>query len=102
LQSSEADANMILSKDNTAARLLSRPGEAIYNDANGLVGGNDPFQVVWLSDEQREKHLEGLHARGGGRYPPPLVFQGNTTADPATNPALTRVLAATEWPEPKA
>jgi hypothetical protein len=103
LQSSEADANMILSKDNTAARLLSRPGEAIYNDQNGLVGGNDPFQVVWLSDELREKHLEALHTRGGNRYPPPLVFQGNTTADPATNPALNRALTSTEWPDaPKA
>src|SRR3989442_14375731 len=37
LQCSETDANLILSKDNSAARLLSRPGEAIYNDANGLV-----------------------------------------------------------------
>jgi DNA segregation ATPase FtsK/SpoIIIE-like protein len=102
LQSSEADANMILSKDNTAARLLSRPGEAIYNDQNGLVGGNDPFQVVWLSDDLREKLLEGLHGRAGDRYPPPLVFQGNTTADPATNPALNRAIGATGWAEPKA
>src|SRR5204862_6740854 len=58
LQCSEADANLILSKDNNAARLLSRPGEAIYNDANGLVEGNDVFQVVWLSDERREAYLE--------------------------------------------
>src|SRR5262249_42050970 len=43
LQCSEADAQLILSDDNSAARLLSRPGEAIYNDANGLVEGNDPF-----------------------------------------------------------
>ena len=55
LQCSEADAHLILSKDNAAARLLSRPGEAIYNDANGLVEGNDIFQIVWLSDEQRDE-----------------------------------------------
>ena len=54
LQCSEADAHLILSEDNTAARLLSRPGEAIYNDANGLIEGNHPFQVVWLDDSQRE------------------------------------------------
>src|SRR5262249_21359794 len=32
LQCSEADAHLILSDDNSAARLLTRPGEAIYND----------------------------------------------------------------------
>ena len=42
LQCSEADAHLILSEDNTAARLLTRPGEAIYNDANGLIGGQQP------------------------------------------------------------
>jgi DNA segregation ATPase FtsK/SpoIIIE-like protein len=40
LQCSETDAHLILSEENTAARLLNRPGEAIYNDANGLVDGN--------------------------------------------------------------
>src|SRR5207253_11261007 len=57
LQCSESDAHLILSEDNTAARLLSRPGEAIYNDANGLFEGNHPFQVVWLSDQLREDYL---------------------------------------------
>jgi len=98
LQCSDADAQLILSKDNTAARLLSRPGEAIYNDQNGLVEGNDPFQVVWLSEEKREELLRGLGERADGRYPPPLVFEGNRTADPATNPALARALDAPAWP----
>src|SRR5437660_11485892 len=57
LQCSEADANLILSEDNSAARLLSRPGEAIYNDENGRVEGNDFFQVVWLAEEVRENYL---------------------------------------------
>src|SRR5438270_943175 len=60
LQCSEADGHLILSEDNSAARLLSRPGEAIYNDANGLVEGNNPFQVVWLDDEKREEYLQGI------------------------------------------
>ena len=39
LQCSEADAHLILSDErNMAARFLSRPGEAIYNDQNGLLG----------------------------------------------------------------
>src|SRR5436305_12961847 len=50
LQCSEADASLILSEQNTAAQLLSRPGEAVYNNANGLPEGNQFFQVVWLSD----------------------------------------------------
>jgi len=102
LQCSDADAQLILSKDNNAARLLSRPGEAIYNDQNGLVEGNDPFQVVWLSEEKRESVLRELGERAGGKYPPPLVFEGNSAADPARNPALARVLAADTWAEPKA
>ena len=64
LQCSEADAHLILSEENTAARLLTRPGEAIYNDANGLYEGNHPFQVVWLPDEQRERYLRRLRAVG--------------------------------------
>ena len=92
LQCSDADAQLILSKDNSAARLLSRPGEAIYNDQNGLVEGNDPFQVVWLSEEKREQLLSELHERAANRYPPPLVFSGNTSADLDANPALARLI----------
>src|SRR6185295_17720 len=54
LQCSESDSYLIMSEDNAAPRLLSRPGEAIYNDASGLIEGNSPFQIVWLSDEERE------------------------------------------------
>ena len=76
LQCSEADAHLILSEDNTAARLLTRPGEAIYNDANGLYEGNHPFQVVWLTDGDRDEYLrqirelaraKALHGRAADR-----------------------------------
>src|SRR3954453_10282780 len=60
LQCSETDAHLILSEDNSAARLLTRPGEAIYNDANGMIEGNNYFQVVWLSDERREAYLQEI------------------------------------------
>ncbi len=101
LQCSDTDAHLILSEENTAARLLTRPGEAIYNDANGLVEGNHPFQVVWLDDTQRETYLdwmrpwaEEFHKRLNGthsstdesRWPEPVVFEGNTAADPLLNP----------------
>src|SRR5262249_61759782 len=83
LQCSEADAHLILSEDNTAARLLTRPGEAIYNDANGIIEGNNLFQVVWLSDERREDYLREIQelARSPNRPPAtPNVFQGNLPA----------------------
>lgn len=97
LQCSEADAHLILSDDNSAARLLSRPGEAIYNDSNGLIEGNHPFQVVWLSDETRDSYLEevpALLARSGIVPRPQVVFEGNIAADPARNHLLAELLAA--------
>lgn len=103
LQCSDTDAHLILSEDNTAARLLSRPGEAIYNDANGLVEGNHPFQVVWLDDSQRETYLGWMQhwavefqARAAAdaaqpnapRWPEAVVFEGNVPADPRANPGF--------------
>src|SRR5690606_8266208 len=55
LQCNEADAMLIMEDDNVAARLLSRPGEAIYNDAAGAIAGNNPFQIVWLGDDERDQ-----------------------------------------------
>ncbi|MFI5455548.1 MAG: FtsK/SpoIIIE domain-containing protein [Isosphaerales bacterium] len=102
LQCSEADAHLILSEDNTAARLLTRPGEAIYNDANGMMEGNNLFQVVWLPDERREIYLTKIQEMSRARHiqrPPPIVFEGNMPADVSKNPLLNRLLEATEWPE---
>jgi hypothetical protein len=102
LQCSESDAHLILSEDNTAARLLTRPGEAIYNDANGLYEGNHPFQVVWLPDNERDDYLSRVNQLARQRQctvPPPIVFEGNTLAEPSDNPILKELLAAPAWPE---
>ena len=93
LQCSEADAQLILSKDNSAARLLTRPGEAIYNDANGLQEGNNPFQVVWLSEDRREAILEKLHARSTAPSKC-LVFEGSAAAELPDNAKLQHLLAS--------
>jgi len=91
LQCSETDAHLILSEENTAARLLARPGEAIYNDANGLLEGNHPFQVAWLSETERDEILTRVselaeqHERQDAL---PTVFEGQVAADPARNPEL--------------
>lgn len=91
LQCSEADSHLILSEDNTAARLLRRPGEAIYNDANGLFEGNHPFQIVWLPAAEQEQYLQKLRARGAvteATRGPPIVFEGNVAANPSDNGLL--------------
>ena len=96
LQCNEADSSLILSEDNTAARLLTRPGEAIYNDANGMVEGNHPFQVVWLGEERRDRYLGKLRELADSRKDipelPRLVFDGNDAANPDTNTLLRELI----------
>ena len=96
LRCSEADSRLILADDNTAARLLSRPGEAIYNDKNGLEEGNNRFQVAWLSDEDHDQYLQQIrqHARPEWYAQPPIVFEGNQPADIHKNVALKAALEA--------
>lgn len=91
LKCSETDSYLILSEDNGAARLLSRPGEAIYNDANGLVEGNNPFQIAWLSDDERQDVLERLATlakRHNLHFEEPVFFEGNAAADLSRNRQL--------------
>ncbi len=80
LQCSESDAVLILSDDNTAARLISRPGEAIYNDAGGLLEGNQPFQVAYLNNARQRVWLDAISTRdreSTHSLTPPIVFEGN-------------------------
>jgi flagellar biosynthesis GTPase FlhF/energy-coupling factor transporter ATP-binding protein EcfA2 len=90
LQCSEADAHLILSRDNTEARLLSRPGEGIYNASHGMLEGNHLFQVVWLNDSQRDVILTDLRVRSRqfADLPAPIVFEGSIAADLAQNTLL--------------
>ena len=95
LECSEADAHLILSDENSAARLLSRPGEAIYNDQNGLVEGNSPFQVVWLPDAERQEYLTQIRKQLPTDTPEPapaIVFEGNVPANPSDNDALVELI----------
>lgn len=96
LQCSEADSYLIMSEDNAAPRLLSRPGEAIYNDMSGRPEGNSLFQIVWLPEEKRDAALQGAYDRvrasGGQVPPPPIVFEGNIPANLSSNQALAALL----------
>jgi len=79
LQCSEADSYLILGEDNNAARLLERPGEAIYNNAGGLIEGNSPFQTAWLDDAERDACLAQMPPAAEERSAM-VVFEGNRPA----------------------
>ena len=105
LQCNEADAYLIMDDSNSAPRLLSRPGEGIYNDAGGAVEGNSPFQVVWLSDEERDTWLDkvrGLAEQRSTRPANPIVFEGNAPADLRENDLLRRALESPPSTRPPA
>jgi DNA segregation ATPase FtsK/SpoIIIE-like protein len=96
LQCNEADAYLIMDENNPAPRLLSRPGEGIYNDTAGSVEGNSPFQVVWLADELRDSYLQKVRQRANAETPSytgPVVFEGNAPADVRENEVLKALLA---------
>jgi hypothetical protein len=95
LQCNEADAYLIMDDNNPAPRLLSRPGEGIYNDAAGAIEGNSPFQVVWLSDNERDERLDDIHVLAEQRHiqvASPIVFEGNAPAALSENDLLRRAL----------
>ena len=95
LQCNEADALLIMDQDNPAPRLLSRPGEGIYNDAAGAIEGNSPFQAVWLTDRTRDQYLAKIRARAdqfGDQFPGPIVFEGNAPAEVRENLLLCEAL----------
>jgi S-DNA-T family DNA segregation ATPase FtsK/SpoIIIE len=97
LQCNEADSYLILDDTNPAARLLTRPGEGIYNDNAGAPEGNHPFQIVWLPDEVRDSYLDKVAVKvkeSGREFSTPVVFEGNAPADVAENDLLRKMLKA--------
>ncbi|MEL7087606.1 MAG: FtsK/SpoIIIE domain-containing protein [Planctomycetota bacterium] len=101
LQCSKNDSQLILGDENSAARLLSRPGEAIYNDQGGSLEANNLFQVAWLPDHELRQNLDRIRELAEQRGVPPkecFVFEGNAAASLADNVPLNRLLNAPEWP----
>lgn len=89
LQCNEADAYLIMDENNAAPRLLSRPGEGIYNDQAGMSEGNSPFQAVWIDDAERDQRLDIARRladeKFDGKYAGPIVFEGSAPADVREN-----------------
>ncbi|MEK7952526.1 FtsK/SpoIIIE domain-containing protein [Luteolibacter sp. Y139] len=95
LQCNEADAYLIMDDDNPAPRLLTRPGEGIYNDNAGALAANSPFQTVWLSEDERNRLLDRvteMAAEQGRKPAAPVVFEGNAPADLEANVELAGLL----------
>ncbi|MEO6788889.1 MAG: FtsK/SpoIIIE domain-containing protein, partial [Chthoniobacteraceae bacterium] len=105
LQCNEADAYLIMDESNSAPRLLSRPGEGIYNDSAGAIEGNSPFQVVWLSDEERDAWLDKVRALADQRHDrqrSAIVFEGNAPANVQENDLLAIALESNPTTPPPA
>ena len=104
LQCSEADSRIILGEDNAAAKGLERSGDAIYNDANGLVEGNKRFQVVFLSNDQLKNYLQEIKEYTQQvcwvSPKPQIVFDGLELARMEDNFLLKEALESAVWPKP--
>jgi len=101
MQCSETDSRLILADDNPGARLLARPGEAIYNDAAGLIEGNSLFQVAHFSEEDRVAKLAIIADLGrgsGNSMPVPRIFEGNELALLASSPKMRELMDNKDWP----
>ena len=97
LQCNETDAHLIMDDDNPAPRLLTRPGEGIYNDQAGALAANSPFQIVWLPEDERDAALDKVNAlatRDGKLPPSPIIFEGNAPADVRDNMEVKRLIAS--------
>lgn len=107
MQCSEADSRTVLADDNGAARLLNRAGEAIYNDQNGLIEGNNPFQTALLQEDERNGRLAALRKRADEtysnapnleeRFSGPFVFEGSEPSDFRACKPFENALR--EWPK---
>jgi len=89
LQCNESDSYLILGDDNAAAALLSRPGEAIYNEMSGAVEANNPFQAVYLPKEVQDECLRTVQDLANERKQNPaqraVVFEGSSLSDIGNN-----------------
>jgi DNA segregation ATPase FtsK/SpoIIIE, S-DNA-T family len=96
LACNEADAYLIMDDSNPAPRLLTRPGEGIYNDRAGAAEANSPFQVVWMNEGERDDLLAGVASLAGKRTLTDrgrVVFEGNAPASVASDAFINRLVA---------
>ena len=91
LQCNEADAHLIMDDNNPAPRLLSRPGEGIYNDrpARSKATARSRSSGCRTTSATRVSTRSAARARQARqRTRSPIVFEGNAPADVRDNPEL--------------
>lgn len=105
LQCSDYDSRLVLSDENDRARLLERPGEAIFNSKNGLIEGNNRFQIFWLEEDEREQYLKRyLDLQKSNKIfknLTPIVFNGDSLPDLENNIELINQIKSSSWPQQK-
>lgn len=98
LACNEADAYLIMDDSNAAPRMLTRPGEGIYNDRAGASEANSPFQVVWMHEKERDTLLHEIEQKSlesGTALREQVVFEGNVPPEIARDAAVNEVLTGT-------
>ena len=100
LQCNEADAYLIMDDNNPAPRLLSRPGrrhlqrhgrrDRRQQPLPGRLAARTKCATTYLAKVQARAVAKSEAKRREGRYPGPIVFEGNAPADVRENPLLRR------------
>lgn len=104
LACNEADSYLIMDDSNPAPRLLTRPGEGIYNDRAGAAEANSPFQVVWMGEGERDCLLEGVEQLARTRamaVRSRVVFEGNAPANVADDALINALISGGELLAPR-
>ncbi len=104
LAMNESDATRILSRENDAAKFITRAGEAIFNAQNGLPGGNIRFQIAYVSDEEVAAHVRTISklAEQRSMQRKPFLFEGNRPAAISDNHQLAEIAANPPVSAPRA
>ena len=101
LQCTDTDSRIILGDDNPVAGLLSRPGEGVYNAANGAIEGNVNFQVALLDGLERGAYLERIvdfgEKKGTAQVRRKVVFEGSVPSSIAADPVIGERIRNTTW-----
>ena len=92
LMCSDSDSRVVLSDDNADAKLLTRPGEGIYNAMGGLIEGNNRFQTFFMEKEKHEAYIAKLKAftkkKGYKRPDKQIIFRGDSLSYLEANETL--------------
>ncbi len=103
-QCTDDDSRLILGEANPEAKMLTRPGEAIYNDKTGAIEANNRFQGSWFSNDEIGEWLDTIREEAQkNAYTPPqrlLVFNGRTPGDITRNTELENVIRQKQWTRP--